>query len=217
MGRSSRRGPTGRRVENPYQKPDRFTIQAKEEGYAARSVFKLKEIQSSHRLLRSGQKVVDLGCSPGSWLVYAAEQVGPRGLVVGVDIQEPRTQPGPFLLRSVLEVTAEELLALLGGSADVVLSDMAPNTTGDPTGDHFLQVELASRARDLAFAVLAPGGAFVCKVFDGQDAHPFVLSLRPRFTEVKRARPEAVRKNSREFFVVATGFRGAPPASVQGP
>lgn len=212
MGRSSRGGRPGRRPENPYQKPDRFTIQAKEEGYAARSVFKLKEIQASHRLLRPGQRVVDLGCSPGSWLVYAAEQVGSRGVVVGVDIQEPTARPGPFLLRSVLEVTPEELSAALGGPADVVLSDMAPNTTGDPTGDHFLQVELASRARDLALALLAPGGAFVCKVFDGQDAHPFVMSLRPHFTEVKRARPEAVRKNSREFFVVATGFRGAPAA-----
>lgn len=211
MGRSSRRGPSGRPVDNPYKKPDRFTIQAKEEGYAARSVFKLKEIQARHRLLRPGQRVVDLGCSPGSWLVYAAEQVGRTGIVVGVDIQEPTARPGPVIVKSVLEVTADELRAALGGhGANVVLSDMAPNTTGDPTGDHFLQVELASTARDLAFALLEPGGSFVCKVFDGQDAHPFVVSLRARFDEVKRARPEAVRKNSREFFVVATGFRPAP-------
>jgi 23S rRNA (uridine2552-2'-O)-methyltransferase len=209
MGRQSKRGPSGRRVDNPYKKPDRFTIQAKEEGYAARSVFKLKEIQARHRVFRPGMRVVDLGCSPGSWLVYAAEQVGRSGVVVGVDIQEPTAKPGPVLVKSVLDVTSAELREALGGhGASVVLSDMAPNTTGDPTGDHFLQLELAGKARDLALELLEPGGAFVCKVFDGQDAHPFVLSLRPHFAEVKRARPEAVRKNSREFFVVATGFRG---------
>ena len=200
---------SGRDVsKNPYRKPDRFTVQAKEEGYAARSVFKLKELQDKHHVLRAGHRVVDLGCAPGSWLVYAAEVVGRTGLVVGVDIQEPTSRPGPVLVKSVLEVTPDELREALGGAgANVVLSDMAPNTTGDPTGDHFVQIELVTQARDLAVALLEPGGAFVCKVFDGQDAHAFVMSLRTWFTEVKRARPEAVRKNSREFFVVATGFR----------
>lgn len=205
MAGRGRRG--GGRADNPYRKPDRFTVQAKEEGYAARSVFKLKELQERHRILRPGQRVVDLGCSPGSWLVYAAEVVGRSGVVVGVDVNEPTARPGPVIVKSVLEVTAEELQEALGGPADVVLSDMAPLTTGDPTGDHFVQIELAARARDLAIALLRPGGTFVCKVFDGQDAHPFVLSLRPRFAEIKRARPEAVRKNSREFFLVATGLR----------
>lgn len=217
MAGRSRRGAGGRAADNPYRKPDRFTVKAKEEGYAARSVFKLKELQERHHLLRPGHRVVDLGCSPGSWLVYAAEQVGRGGLVVGVDLNEPAAKPGPVIVRSVLDVTPEELRAALGDrGANVVLSDMAPLTTGDPTGDHFVQIELASRARDLAIALLEPGGAFVCKVFDGQDAHPFVMSLRATFSEVKRARPEAVRKNSREFFVVATGFRPPAPDSPTG-
>lgn len=200
-----------RRPNNPYRRPDRFTEQAKSEGYAARSVFKLKEIQDRHRLLRRGQKVVDLGCSPGSWSRLAAEVVGPSGLVVGVDIQEPEARFGPVIVASALDVTPAQLLEALGGPADVLLSDMAPNTTGDPTGDHFVQIELAQRALDLARAVLAPGGAFVAKVFDGTDAPGFVARVRAAFTETKRARPEAVRQNSREFFVVASGHRGGAP------
>lgn len=204
---------------NPYRKPDRFTVQAKEEGYAARSVFKLKEIQQRLRILKPGQRVVDLGCSPGSWLAYVAEIVGRTGTVVGVDLTVPNVAPGTILVKSVLEVAPEELLAALGGRADVLLSDMAPLTTGDTSGDHFAQIELASHARDLALAVLAPGGAFVCKVFDGADAHAFVQSLRPHFAETKRVRPEAVRQNSREFFVVSTGYSGpadAGPRSAAG-
>jgi 23S rRNA (uridine2552-2'-O)-methyltransferase len=198
-----------RRPSNPYKRPDRFTEQAKSEGYAARSVFKLREIQDRQRLLRRGQRVVDLGCSPGSWSRLAAEIVGRDGRVVGVDIQEPEQSFGPVIVASALEVTAEQLIAALEGPADVLLSDMAPNTTGDPSGDHFMQIELAQRALDLASAVLAPGGAMVVKVFDGADAPGFVQRVRAAFTETKRARPEAVRQNSREFFVVATGFRGS--------
>lgn len=199
-----------RRPNNPYRRPDRFTEQAKSEGYAARSVFKLKEIQDRQRLLKRGQKVVDLGCSPGSWSRLAAQIVGRDGMIVGVDIQEPEARFGPILVASALEVTPEQLREALGGPADVLLSDMAPNTTGDPTGDHYQQIELAQRALDLACAVLAPGGAFVVKVFDGTDAPAFVARVRAAFTDTKRARPEAVRQNSREFFVVAQGFRGAP-------
>jgi 23S rRNA (uridine2552-2'-O)-methyltransferase len=199
-----------KKPQNPYRKPDRFTVEAKEQGYAARSVFKLREIQERLHILRSGQRVVDLGCSPGSWLVYAAEQVGSHGVVLGVDIEEPTARPGPVLVKSALEVTPQEILDALGGPADVVLSDMAPRTTGDPTGDHFVQIELATRALELATQVLVPGGTFVCKVFDGQDAHAFTTAVRARFDEVKRQRPEAVRQNSREFFLVGLRFTPAP-------
>ncbi|MEQ1502533.1 MAG: RlmE family RNA methyltransferase [Myxococcota bacterium] len=199
-----------KRPTNPYRRPDRFTRQAKEEGYAARSVYKLREIDERLRVLRPGQRVVDLGCSPGSWLVYAAERVGVSGVVLGVDITEPAAKPGPVLVKSVLEVTPDEVLAVLGAPADLVLSDMAPSTTGDPTGDHYVQIELATAALTLARQVLGPGGAFVCKVFDGQDAPAFVDAVRASFGQVKRYRPEAVRQNSREFFVVGTAFRPGP-------
>ncbi|MCA9488485.1 MAG: RlmE family RNA methyltransferase [Myxococcales bacterium] len=209
-GRSGSGQRSGRsKPSNPYRKPDRFTQQAKDEGYAARSVYKLTEIQKRFRVLAQNQRVVDLGCSPGSWLAYVAQVVGGRGLVVGVDINEPKVQPGPILVKSVLEVTAEELMEALGGErAQVLLSDMAPLTTGNTDADHYAQIELATRAFELALEVLAPGGAFVCKVFDGEDAHAFVQRVRASFTETRRVRPEAVRQNSREFFVVAKGFTG---------
>lgn len=195
---------------NPYRRADHFTQQARSEGYAARSVYKLTEIQRRFQPLRPGGRVVDLGCSPGSWWRYAAQIVGPGGIVVGVDIDEPQTTPGPLILRSVLEVTPEEVREALGGPADVVLSDMAPRTTGDTFGDHVRQLELARRALLLAHALLQPGGTFVCKIFDGEDAPAFVAELRRSFGRVKRVRPEAVRQQSREFFVVATGFTPPP-------
>lgn len=201
----------GRRPANPYRKPDRFARQAKDEGYAARSVYKLQEIQARTPVLRRGQRVVDLGCAPGSWLAYAAEVVGPTGAVVGVDLEAPVVSERPGLkviVASAVDVAPADLLDALGGRADVVLSDMAPRTTGDPTGDHFVQIGLAERALAIACATLAPGGAFVVKVFDGQDAPAYTTAVRHAFAEVRRRKPEAVRATSREFYLVASGFRG---------
>ena len=186
---------------NPYR-GDAFTKKAKQEGYAARSVYKLSEIDRRFRVLNGRRRVVDLGCSPGSWAAYVIEKIGKKASFVGVDINPPEISGFQFLHRSVLEVTADELIEALDGRADAVLSDMAPLTMGDALRDHFAQLELATCARDLALATLAPGGHFVCKVFDGEDAHDFVMSIRPHFETVKRVRPEAVRKNSREFFLV---------------
>lgn len=192
------------RPENPYRKPDRFTRAAKDQGFAARSVFKLSEVQRRHPILRQGQRVVDLGCFPGSWSQYALQVIGPSGHLVGVDLQAPAL-PGTFLARSVFEVTAEELLLALGGPADVVLSDMAPNTTGVTFTDHVRQMELARCAVERADAVLAPGGTLFLKVFDGEEVPAFQSDLRKRYTKLDRYRPEAVRRNSREFFLLATG------------
>jgi 23S rRNA (uridine2552-2'-O)-methyltransferase len=150
--------------------------------------------------------VVDLGCFPGSWTRYAIEQVGPDGVVVGVDFEAPRVSGATFIAASALEVSAEQLREALGGPADVLLSDMAPNTTGDKAGDHLRQIALAEHALHLATELLAPGGAFVCKVFEGGEAAAFVEEARRHFRAVRRMRPEAVRKVSREWFLVATGF-----------
>jgi len=195
-------------VGNPYKKPDRFTRKAKAEGYAARSVYKLSEVQRRFRLFKPGQRVVDLGCYPGSWSRYLIQQVGKKGRVVGVDIEEPELEGGTWIHRSVFEVTAQELREALGGPADVVVSDMAPRTTGNRLFDHVQQLELADCALDRAVELLAPGGSFVVKVFEGEDAKAYTDRVKARFGKLKRVRPEAVRKNSREFFAVATGFKG---------
>jgi len=201
-GRSKGRGGGGK---NAYT-GDRFTKQAKSEGYLARSVYKLAEIDTRFRLFRPGQKVVDLGCSPGSWLVWASERVGARGKVLGIDILEPGPVDVPFLVQDIFDTDPQVFREALGGDADIVLSDMAPRTTGNLLGDHVRQIELATRALEVAVALLKPGGHFVVKVFDGEDAHAYVQRIRPHFEKVKRVRPEAVRTQSREFFVVATGF-----------
>ena len=195
--------------KNVYRGADRFTKQAKDQGFAARSVHKLDEIQRRFRVLGQSERVVDLGCFPGSWSHYAHQKIGGRGAIVGVDIEEPAPYPGTVIVRSVHEVDADEIRQALGGPADVVLSDMAPRTTGNVLGDHARQIELAQRAADLAVQLLKPGGNFVVKVFDGSDAHGFVLGLRRHFEKVKRSRPESVRRTSREFYVVCTGFTPA--------
>ena len=190
-----------------YRRPDHFTKKAKAQGYAARSVFKLEEIDERAKLLRRGLRVVDLGCFPGSWSRYAMERIG-DGVLVGVDLEEPKGIPGIFIARSVYEVTSDMLREELGGPADVVLSDMAPSTTGDRTGDHLRQIGLAERALQLATELLRPGGAFVVKVFEGADAQKYVEQIKRHFSTVRRMKPEATRSRSVELFVVATGFRG---------
>ena len=197
--------------------PDHWSRKAKAEGYAARSVYKLEEIERRNRVLPQGPgRVVDLGCCPGSWSRYVREKGG-RGLtLVGVDWQAVPDYPGVFVERSVLEVTPAELLAALGGPADCVLSDMAPFTTGSRFTDHVAQMELARCAFDLAVLTLRKGGHFVAKVFEGEEVNPFVAAVKLRFTEVKRVKPEATRNESVELFVVGKGFRGPLPTTGPG-
>lgn len=189
-----------------YKRPDHYTRHAKAAGYAARSVFKLDEIAAkTHAVPRQG-RALDLGCFPGSWSRWLIE----RGLtVVGVDLSEPAVSGGTWIARSVYDVTVEELQAALGGPADIVVSDMAPNTSGNRFTDHVRQIQLADRALELAIALLRPGGSFVVKVFDGGDAPAYTERVRARFAEVKRLKPDATRDRSVEFFLAAKGFR--PP------
>jgi 23S rRNA (uridine2552-2'-O)-methyltransferase len=196
----------------PYRTPDHYTKRAKAAGYAARSVFKLDEIASRVKLPRGGA-AVDLGCFPGSWSKWLIEH---GFAVVGVDLQAPLLA-GTWITRSVFDVDAQELAVALGGPADVVVSDMAQNTSGDRFTDHCRQIALADRALALAATLLRPGGAFVCKVFDGADAPAFTERVRARFGDVKRIKPDATRDRSVEFFLAATGFRpdqGAVPGTT---
>lgn len=189
---------------NPYRRPDHYTQKAKAAGYAARSVFKLDEIARRTTVIPRSGAVLDLGCFPGSWSRWLIEQ----GLhVVGVDLQAPALEGGTFLAASVYDVTAEALAEALGGPARLVVSDMAPNTTGNRFGDHVRQIALADRALELAVALGAAGSGFVVKVFDGQDAHAYTQRVRSHYAEVRRIKPDATRERSVEFFLVATGLQ----------
>ncbi|MBL8614907.1 MAG: RlmE family RNA methyltransferase [Deltaproteobacteria bacterium] len=191
--------------------PDHWSRKAKAEGFPARSVYKLEEIERRfHVLPRGGGRVVDLGCCPGSWSAWVRQQGGPRLRLVGVDWQPVPNYPGDFVERSVLEVEPEALLLPLGGPADCVLSDMAPFTTGNRFTDHCVQIELAQRAIALARAILRPGGSFVTKLFEGQEVNAYVADAKQSFGEVKRVKPDATRDESVELFLVCKAFRPAP-------
>jgi len=185
-----------------YKRADHYTRRAKNQGYAARSVFKLEEIQHRTQLLAEGDRAVDLGCFPGSWSRFAREIVTERGRLVGVDFDTPQGVDGVFLEGSVMEIEPAVILEALGGPADVVLSDMAPRTTGDRYADHIRQMALAERALYYATELLRPGGNFVSKVFEGREAQGFTEQVRARFAKVRRIKPKATRGSSVEFFVI---------------
>ena len=193
---------------------DPYVAEAKRRGYRSRAAFKLLEIDEKVRLLRRGMAVVDLGAAPGGWTQVAAERVGAAdgdGRVVAVDILEMGAVPGAKVLR--LDFLADEAPATVkaagGGDVDVVLSDMAPSTTGHPETDHLRIMGLAEAALAFAVEVLRPGGAFVTKIFQGGGEHEFDRELRRCFATVRRIKPPASRAESSEFYFVATGFRGA--------
>jgi 23S rRNA (uridine2552-2'-O)-methyltransferase len=192
---------------NPYRKPDRFTNAAKKAGYPARSVFKLSEIDKRVHLLSPGQRVLDLGAAPGSWARYASERVGPRGRVVAVDPQPVEVALPPnvtFIQGDVLALDPEGAMAE-AAPYDVVLSDMAPSTTGNKLADQARSVELFLRALAVCDLLLARGGKFVGKIFMGEDFPVAREEVRTRFDKHRLLRPEAVRSVSCEVFVHGEG------------
>lgn len=190
---------------NPYRKPDRFTDAAKKAGYPARSIFKLSEIDKRVHLLSPGQRVLDLGASPGSWARYASERVGPRGQVVAVDLEPLNTALGPNAIFIQGDALDPSLDVKKAAPYDVVLSDMAPRTTGNKLGDHARSVELFVRALEVCDQVLVKGGKFVGKIFMGEDFPAAREEVRKRFAKHRILRPEAVRTVSYEIFVYAEG------------
>jgi len=195
---------------NPYT-ADRFSRRAKAEGYAARSVYKLQEMDRRHSLLRPGDRVLDLGCHPGSWLEYAADRVGPRGQVVGVDLQ-PTTAAAANVQTVAADVFDLEPESLGPDAFDVVLSDMAPSTIGHAFTDAARSAALAERALELALLVLKPGGRFVAQIFLGEGEARLRDQVRSHFNRVKFAKPEAVRQRSREVYLIALDRRGRDKA-----
>ncbi len=193
-----------KRRRNVYGRPDHLTRAAKAAGYVARSVYKLEEIDRRARLLKPSQRVLDLGAAPGSWSAYAAKKIGKRGTLVAIDLQ-PLRQPLPaqcsVLQGDILDLTVAAVLRARG-PYDVVLSDMAPNTSGDRKTDQLRSMELFTRAVELANQWLTPGGHFVGKLFMSGDFPAARDHLRKCFKKVRTMRPEAVRSVSYEVFLV---------------
>jgi 23S rRNA (uridine2552-2'-O)-methyltransferase len=189
---------------------DPYVAQAKRDGWRSRAAFKLLEIDERYKLLKPGQKIVDLGAAPGGWSQVAAKIVGHRGRVVGIDLLDIETIAGvEFKVMDFNDASAPEWLKeTLGGKADGVMSDMAANTTGHRKTDHLKIIALAELAVDFAREVLTPGGFFISKVFQGGSEGEVLASLKRDFTTVRHVKPKASRAGSPELYVLATGFRG---------
>lgn len=195
---------------------DSFGKRAHKEGYAARSVYKLQEIDRRVQLLRRGHRVLDLGAAPGSWCQYAAERVGREGKVLGIDLQPPGTTLPPqarFEERDIYTVTAEELGG--AGAFDVVLSDMAPRTSGMRHRDQYRSFELFMRALEICDMVLAPGGRFVGKLFQGEEFEAARAAVQARHSKVRIIKPEASRDESYELFFIGMSRHPDAPTPTE--
>ena len=192
------------------QLSDPYVARARREGFRSRAAYKLAEIDDKFHLLKAGARVVDLGAAPGGWSEIAARRVGPSGRVVALDILEMKPIAGvDFLQLDFLDESAPaKLKELLGGKADVVLSDMAANATGHRKTDHLRIMALAEAAALFAREVLAPGGAFLCKVLQGGTETTLLAELKRDFETVKHVKPPASRTDSPELYLLARGFRG---------
>ncbi len=196
---------------------DHFHDRAKDAGFRARAVFKLEELDRAHGLLHPGDRVLDLGCAPGSWLQYARGRIGARGAMVGIDrVAIPGIPGARLLVGDVFTVVPADLLGELPGF-DVVMSDMAPDTTGIRHVDQARSEALFERALELAVATLVPGGRFVGKLFQGPDLKRLVEACRAQFTSVKVVKPASSRTISIEQYVTGSGFRGRPAAREPAP
>ncbi|MCP4560317.1 MAG: RlmE family RNA methyltransferase [Bosea sp.] len=195
-----------RQLNDPYVK------RARAMGYRSRAAFKLAEMDERYKFLKAGQKLVDLGCAPGGWCQVAGTKVGlekGKGKIIGIDLLP--VDPIPHVELIQLDFMAEEAPALLmeklGGKADGVMSDMAANTTGHKKTDHLRIIGLAEAAIEFANDVLAPGGFFLAKLFQGGDSAGLLTQLKRDFTLVRNIKPAASRADSSELYVLATGFR----------
>lgn len=193
---------------------DHYSQKARKEGFPARSVYKLEEIDQKYKLFKAGQKVLDLGCAPGSWTLYAAGKVGLKGRVIGIDLEPPISAfpPQVIILRGDLLENPVELVAE-AGPFDLVLSDMAPKTMGRREVDQARSLDLCRMAWTWAESFLSVGGHFLFKLFQSQDGDDFIRTLQPRFSRIIRLKPKATRSQSLEVFVLGLKYKGV----VKGP
>ena len=189
---------------------DHYFRKAKKENYLARAIYKLEEIQNRHKILRPGHRVLDLGAAPGSWIQLVSRVVGPSGRVVGIDLKRiehvfPRhviTLQGDIFEREFMEESLRDHLPF-----DVVLSDMAPSTSGIKVADSARSALLFERAFEIACSVLKPGGTFLAKIFHGPDFHRLLAEAKKQFGQTKAIRPEATRKQSKEIYILALNLK----------
>ncbi len=189
---------------------DPYVARAKRQGFRSRAAYKLAELDDKYRLLKPGTRVVDLGAAPGGWSEIAARRVGAGGRVLAIDILDMKPiAEVEFLKLDFLDAIAPQRLKdLLGGQADLVLSDMAANATGHRQTDHIRIMALAEAAAHFAREVLAPGGSFLCKVLQGGTEAALLAELKRDFASVKHVKPPASRSDSAELYLLARGFRG---------
>jgi 23S rRNA (uridine2552-2'-O)-methyltransferase len=188
---------------------DSYARRAKKEKWLARSVYKLMEMDKKYKLIRQDDRLLDLGCFPGSWSQYATKQVGPKGNVVGVDLKKPDHLSAPnfrFIEADIFTVKVQWLLSEIG-IRDGVISDLAPMTTGVRVVDTSRSIELAEGALKVAKAVLKERGYFICKVFAGEDLTTYRKTLSGYFKQVRSFRPSAVRRGSRETYLLGLNFK----------
>jgi len=198
-----------------YNPKDYYFQKAKSQNYAARSVFKIQEIDERFRIFKPGYKVLDLGAAPGSWSQYASEKIGAQGRILGIDIQPIRlTIPNAvFITADMRDLDLAQTMTEAGIAPpfDVVLSDMAPKTTGIRVTDQARSLELCELALATAERFLRPRGSFVCKLFHSEDFETFRKQLRERFGKVEVLRPKSTRKESKEVFFIAQLYSGKGP------
>lgn len=189
---------------------DKYVQDAKKQGLRSRAVFKIEEIQDKDKIFKSGHKVVDLGAAPGGWSQYAAKQVGDDGEVLACDILSMDALPGvSFLQGDFREQTVLDALLnkIQGKNVDIVLSDMAPNMSGNQSVDQASAMYLCELALDMCHQTLKQNGSFVIKVFQGEGFDEFLQQLRQQFSSVKTRKPDSSRARSREVYLVAKGFK----------
>jgi 23S rRNA (uridine2552-2'-O)-methyltransferase len=193
---------------------DPYVQAAKTQGWRSRAAFKLLELDEKYKLIGKHARVVDLGAAPGGWSQVALAKGAVK--VAGIDLLPILPVPGAEFIEGDFSADGMDarLKDLLGGPADLVLSDMAPNTTGHVATDHIRIMALAELALDFATTILTPGGAFVAKLFQGGAEHDMLNKLKKHFRNVRHAKPPASRKDSKEMYIIATGFRLAPAEST---
>lgn len=189
-----------------YNPKDHYYHKAKEQNYAARSVFKLEEIDAKHKLFKSGQKVLDLGAAPGSWSQFASKKIGERGRILGVDLSpvNVKLKNAEFIQADLRDLNLEQIFAEHGFNEpfDLVLSDMAPKTTGIRFTDQARSMELCELALDVARRFLKPGGHFVCKLFHSDEFQTLRDAIKKEFEQFNAVKPDSTRKISKEIFLV---------------